>query len=101
MNQDLNHPDADRNPDPITNAPGAHPIGTGIGAAGGAVTGAAAGSLAGPVGTAVGAVVGAVVGGLALAFTHPWLALAVVMAISLSFACFVWWLWRRVFRRTA
>ncbi|MDP3228741.1 MAG: hypothetical protein Q8N13_12285 [Acidovorax sp.] len=65
MNQDLNHSDADHNPDPLTDAPGAHPIGTGIGAAGGAVTGAAAGSLGGPVGTAVGAVVGAIVGGLA------------------------------------
>jgi uncharacterized membrane protein len=41
----------------------------------------------------------AVVGGLALAFTHPWLALAIVVAISLSFAFFVWWLWRRLFRR--
>ncbi|MBU0748376.1 MAG: hypothetical protein KKH21_03530 [Gammaproteobacteria bacterium] len=58
-------PTRDQNLDPITQAPGAHPIGTGIGAAGGAVTGAAAGSLGGPVGTAVGAVVGAVVGGLA------------------------------------
>lgn len=55
----------DLNPDPITGAPGAHPIGTGVGAAGGAVTGAAAGSIGGPVGAAVGAVVGAVVGGLA------------------------------------
>lgn len=62
---DLNHPNTDRNPDPITDEPGAHPIGTGVGAAGGAVTGAAAGSLGGPVGAAVGAVVGAVVGGLA------------------------------------
>lgn len=58
-------PDRDLNLDPITNEPGAHPIGTGIGAAGGAVTGAAAGSIGGPIGTAVGAVVGAVVGGLA------------------------------------
>ena len=41
----------------------------------------------------------AVVGGLALAFTHPWLALALVVAISLSFAFSVWWLWRRLFRR--
>jgi Kef-type K+ transport system membrane component KefB len=41
----------------------------------------------------------AVVGGLALAFTHPWLALAIVVAISLLFAFFVWWLWRRLFRR--
>jgi uncharacterized protein (TIGR02284 family) len=55
----------DLNRDPITDEPGAHPIGTGIGATGGAVAGAAAGALAGPVGAAVGGVVGAVVGGLA------------------------------------
>jgi hypothetical protein len=55
-----------RNPDPITGAPGSHPLGTGLGAAvGGAATGAAVGTVAGPVGTAVGAAVGAVVGGLA------------------------------------
>jgi uncharacterized protein (TIGR02284 family) len=57
--------DRDLNRDPITDEPGAHPIGTGIGATGGAVAGAAAGSVAGPVGAAVGGVVGAVVGGLA------------------------------------
>ena len=57
--------DRDMNRDPITDEPGAHPIGTGVGAAGGAVAGAAAGSIAGPVGAAVGGVVGAVVGGLA------------------------------------
>jgi uncharacterized protein (TIGR02284 family) len=53
------------NRDPITDEPGAHPIGTGVGATGGAVAGAAAGSIAGPIGAAVGGVVGAVVGGLA------------------------------------
>ena len=52
------------NRDPITGAPGAHPVGTGVGATGGALAGAAAGSLAGPVGTVAGLVVGAVVGGL-------------------------------------
>jgi uncharacterized protein (TIGR02284 family) len=57
--------DKDLNRDPITDAPGAHPVGTGVGAAGGAVAGAAAGSLGGPVGAAIGGVVGAVVGGLA------------------------------------
>jgi hypothetical protein len=58
--------DKSRNPDPITGAPGSHPIGTGIGAAaGGAAAGAAVGTVAGPVGTAVGAAIGAVVGGLA------------------------------------
>lgn len=57
---------ADANRDPITKAPGSHPVGTGIGAAaGGAATGAAVGSVAGPVGTAAGIAAGAVVGGLA------------------------------------
>jgi hypothetical protein len=54
------------NPDPISKAPGAHPVGTGIGAVlGGAAAGAATGTVAGPVGTLAGAAVGAVVGGLA------------------------------------
>ena len=55
----------DMNRDPITDEPGAHPVGTGIGATGGAVTGATIGAVGGPVGVAVGGVVGAVVGGLA------------------------------------
>jgi len=54
------------NRDPITGAPGAHPIGTGLGAAvGGMAAGAAAGTVAGPVGTVAGAAVGAVLGGMA------------------------------------
>ncbi len=62
------------NRDPITDAPGAHPIGTGIGAAiggaaaavgTGAAIGAATGTVVGPVGTIIGAAIGAVVGGLA------------------------------------
>lgn len=57
-------PDANR--DPITGAPGSHPVGTGIGAAvGGMAAGAAVGTVAGPVGTAIGAVAGAIAGGLA------------------------------------
>ncbi len=56
-------PDANR--DPITGAPGSHPIGTGVGAAAGGTAGAAIGSVAGPVGTVVGAAVGAIAGGLA------------------------------------
>ena len=63
----------DANRDPITGAPGAHPIGTGIGAAAGGMAagaaavaaGAAAGSVAGPAGAIAGAAVGAVLGGLA------------------------------------
>jgi hypothetical protein len=56
----------DRNEDPITGEPGAHPVGVGLGAAaGGAAAGAAAGAVGGPVGAAVGAVVGGVAGGYA------------------------------------
>lgn len=55
-----------QNKDPLTGAPGAHPVGVGVGAvAGGMAAGAAVGTVAGPVGTAVGAAVGAIVGGLA------------------------------------
>jgi uncharacterized protein YcfJ len=58
-------PDANR--DPITGAPGAHPVGTGVGAAlGGMAAGAAAGTVAaGPIGTLVGSAAGAIAGGLA------------------------------------
>lgn len=57
---------SDANRDPLSGAPGAHPVATGVGAAlGGAAAGAAAGTVVGPVGTIVGAAVGAVVGGLA------------------------------------
>ena len=41
----------------------------------------------------------AVVGALALAFAHPWIALAIVVGISTLFAFGVWWVWRRFFRR--
>jgi len=59
-------PRGDRNPDPITDAPGSHPIETGIGAAvAGAASGMAVGAVTGPVGAAVGAAVGAVAGGYA------------------------------------
>lgn len=61
----LDYRDKDLNLDPITDAPGAHPVGTGLGAAaGGAAAGAAAGAFGGPAGVVAGAVVGAVVGGL-------------------------------------
>ncbi|GAB2623797.1 DUF4126 domain-containing protein [Novilysobacter erysipheiresistens] len=41
----------------------------------------------------------ATVGGLALVFNYPWVALALVIAISLTIALAIWWLWRKVFRR--
>lgn len=40
----------------------------------------------------------AVVGGLALAFTYPWLALGMVMAVSIALATAVWWVWRSLSR---
>ena len=55
----------DANRDPISGAPGAHPVGTGLGAAGGAAAGAAIGAVGGPVGALVGGAIGAVAGGLA------------------------------------
>ena len=55
----------DMNRDPISGAPGSHPIGTGVGAGSGAVAGATIGAVGGPVGMAVGGAIGAAVGGLA------------------------------------
>jgi uncharacterized protein YcfJ len=58
-------PRGDRNADPITDQPGAHPVEVGVGAAAaGAAAGVAAGAVGGPVGAAIGAVAGAVAGGL-------------------------------------
>lgn len=55
----------DDHEDPLTGAPGAHPVGVAMGATGGAAAGAAVGAVGGPVGVAVGAAVGGVAGGLA------------------------------------
>ncbi len=64
---DPKNPDKhDANRDPLSGAPGAHPIGVGTGAAGAGAAGAAiGGAVGGPVGAAVGGAVGAVAGGLA------------------------------------
>jgi hypothetical protein len=56
--------DRDENRDPITGAPGAHPVGAGLGAAGGGAAGAAIGAIGGPIGAVVGAAVGGIAGGL-------------------------------------
>ena len=55
----------DANRDPLSGAPGAHPVGVGAGAATGAAAGAAVGAVGGPIGAVVGTVVGGVAGGLA------------------------------------
>lgn len=65
MNSEHEHERADRkdmNRDPITGAPGSHPVGVAAGGTAGAIAGAAVGSLFGPIGTLVGGAVGAVGG---------------------------------------
>ena len=53
------------NRDPISGAPGAHPVGVGAGSAGAGAAGAAIGGIVGgPIGAVVGAAIGAVAGGL-------------------------------------
>ncbi len=65
-NSSLLNDTSDANRDPLSGAPGAHPVGTGVGAAlGGVAAGAVVGTVAGPVGTLIGAAAGAIVGGLA------------------------------------
>lgn len=67
----------DANPDPITGAPGSHPVGTGVGAAAGGAAGAAIGSVIPGAGNVVGGVVGAVVGAVAGGFAGKGVAEAV------------------------
>ena len=40
----------------------------------------------------------AVIGGLALVWSHPWIALMIVIGIGLMVFLVVWWLWRKVFQ---
>lgn len=68
MNNRNTNPDANR--DPLSGAPGSHPVGVAAGGTAGALAGAAVGSLFGPIGTLVGGGVGALggaAGGKALA----------------------------------
>ena len=60
-------PYGSRNPDPVTDQPGSHPVETGIGAIlGGVASGLAVGMVGGPVGAVIGGIVGgAAAGGLA------------------------------------
>ncbi|GAB1596091.1 hypothetical protein [Lysobacter claricitrinus] len=57
-----NNDTTDMNRDPISGAPGSHPVGTGVGGVGGAAVGAAIGSAFGPIGTLVGGAIGTVAG---------------------------------------
>ena len=41
----------------------------------------------------------AVLGGLVLAFSHPWIALALLVAVTGGIALVLWWIWRKLFRR--
>ncbi|MBX9580565.1 MAG: hypothetical protein K2X87_09680 [Gemmataceae bacterium] len=60
-------PYGSRNPDPLTDQPGSHPVETGVGAViGGVASGLAVGAVGGPVGAVIGGIVGgAAAGGLA------------------------------------
>ncbi|TXI50496.1 MAG: DUF4126 domain-containing protein [Lysobacter sp.] len=40
----------------------------------------------------------AVIGGLALVWSHPWIALAIVVSVGVGIFLLIWWLWRKVFR---
>ncbi|HST45812.1 MAG TPA: hypothetical protein VLK29_11385 [Luteimonas sp.] len=66
MNNDINDSTdtsgRDANRDPITGAPGSHPVGVAAGGSAGALAGAAIGSIFGPIGTLVGGAVGAIGG---------------------------------------
>ncbi|MFS8136528.1 MAG: hypothetical protein ACMG50_00215 [Thermomonas sp.] len=53
------------NRDPISNAPGAHPVGVGVGGTGGAAVGAGIGALFGPIGMLIGGAVGTLAGAAA------------------------------------
>ena len=55
----------DLNRDPITGAPGSHPVGVGVGGSAGGVAGALAGAIFGPIGALVGATVGTLAGAAA------------------------------------
>ena len=67
------HKTRDNHPDPLSGAPGAHPVATGLGAVAGGAAGIMAGAAIGaattgpaaPIGAFIGAVVGAVGGGYA------------------------------------
>ena len=56
----------DQNRDPLTGAPGSHPVGVGVGGvAGGMAAGAVTGTVFGPIGTLIGAAAGTVIGAAA------------------------------------
>jgi len=57
--------DRDMNRDPISDAPGSHPVGVGVGGVGGAAAGAVIGALAGPIGMLVGGAAGTIAGAAA------------------------------------
>ncbi len=55
----------DMNRDPISNAPGSHPVGVGVGGVGGAAVGAGIGALLGPIGMLIGGAIGTIAGAAA------------------------------------
>lgn len=66
MNNNEDKTGRDLNRDPISGAPGSHPVGVGVGGiAGGAAAGALVGTFFGPLGTLIGAGVGVIAGAAA------------------------------------
>jgi hypothetical protein len=61
----MTNEDRDMNRDPISDAPGSHPVGVGVGGVGGAAAGAAVGALFGPIGMLVGGAAGTLAGAAA------------------------------------
>ncbi|AKC87079.1 hypothetical protein WQ53_10300 [Pseudoxanthomonas suwonensis] len=55
----------DLNRDPLTGAPGSHPVGVGVGGVGGAAAGVVIGALGGPLGMLIGGGIGTLVGAAA------------------------------------
>ena len=41
-----------------------------------------------------------VVGALAMAWSYPWVALAIVVGLGVTVVAVLWWIWRKLFRRT-
>jgi hypothetical protein len=65
MEHEMTVESRDMNRDPISNAPGAHPVGVGVGGLGGAAAGAGIGALFGPIGMLVGGAIGTIAGAAA------------------------------------
>ncbi|QGW65144.1 hypothetical protein GOY17_09615 [Lysobacter soli] len=65
MNENDKRENRDLNRDPISGAPGSHPVGVGVGGVGGAAAGAVIGAIGGPLGMLIGGGIGTLIGAAA------------------------------------